>query len=285
MALDSQGLQAQALRTQALSTQASSLGARRFGRVNWLGVATLYRRELWRLQKDYVDGLLGPALINLLLMLIFKLAAGGQDVQMGGLPLADFVAPGLIMYAAGERAFSGACSFLIFDKLEGIIGDVVMAPLNAGERLVAFAGAAISAGLVSATATAAVLWPFADFTFATPLALGYFFVAGTLLLALLGILAGLWAERWEHYAALLAYFLIPFSYLSGMFFSIDSLPAFARWLIAANPLFYVIDGLRFGLTGLAETHVWPGALFILVLDLSLGTLLHRLFRRGWRIKS
>ena len=264
---------------------ALSLGPRRFGRVNWLGLATLYRREMWRLQKDYVDGLLGPALINLLFMLIFKLAAGGQDARAGGLPLADFVAPGLLMYAAGERAFSGACSFLIFDKLEGIIGDVVMAPLTAGERLSAFASAAVSAGLVSALATAAVLWPFAHLAFAAPLALVYFFIAGTLLLALLGILGGLWAERWEHYAALLAYFLIPFSYLSGMFFSTDSLPTFGRWLIGANPLYYVIDGLRFGLTGVAETDVWPGALLILVLDLSLGALLYRLFRRGWRIKS
>ncbi len=280
MALDSQGLQTQALRTQGLS-----LGARRFGRVNWLGLATLYRREMWRLQKDYVDSLLGPALTNLLFMLIFRLAAGGQDVRAGGLPLADFVAPGLLMYAAGERAFSGACVSLVFDKLEGTIGDVVMAPLTAGERLFAFAGAAVSAGLVSAAASAAVLWPFAHLAFAAPGALVYFFLAGTLLLALLGILAGLWAQRWDHYAALLTYFLIPFSYLSGMFYSTDGLPALGRWLIAANPLYYVIDGLRFGLTGVAETNVWPGALLVLVLDLLLGALLYRLFRHGWRIKS
>jgi ABC-2 type transport system permease protein len=280
MALDSPRLQAQALRTQVFS-----LGPRRFGRVNWLGLATLYRREMRRLQKDYIDSLLGPALTNLLFMLIFKLAAGGQDARAGGLPLADFVAPGLLMYAAGERAFSGACSSLIFDKLEGIIGDIIMAPLNAGERLAAFAAAAVSAGLVSALATAAVLWPFAHLAFAAPAALVYFFIAGTLLLALLGILAGLWAQRWDHYAALLTYFLIPFSYLSGMFYSTDGLPALGHWLIAANPLYYIIDGLRFGLTGLAETEVWPGALLILVLDLFLGVLIYRLFRRGWRIKS
>jgi len=278
-------LRAQAQRTQAQGTQASSLGVRRFGRVNWLGLATLYRREMWRLQKDYIDSILGPALTNLLFMLIFKLAAGGQEARAGGLPLADFVAPGLLMYAAGERAFSGACASLLFDKLEGMIADVVMAPLNAGERLAAFAGAAVSAGLVSAAATAAVLWPFAHLALAAPAALVYFFFAGTLLLALLGIVAGLWAQRWDHYAALLTYFLIPFSYLSGMFYSTDRLPALGRWLIAANPLYYVIDGLRYGLTGVAETDVWPGALLILVLDILLGALLYRLLRCGWRIKS
>ena len=271
-----QGLQAQALK---------SLGPRRFGRVNAIGLATLYRRELWRLQKDYIDGLLGPALVNLLLMLILKLAAGGQNARAGGLPLADFVAPGLMMFAAGERAFSGACSFLIFDKLEGIIADVVMAPLTASERVSAFAAAGVTAGLISAAATAAVLWPFAHLGIAHPTALTYFFLAGTLMLTFLGILGGLWAERWEQYAALLAYFLIPFSYLSAMFFSTETLPPFGRWLIAFNPIYYAIDGLRFGLTGLAETNLRLGALLILALDLLLGILIHRLFRRGWRIKS
>ncbi len=262
-----------------------TLGARRFGRVNWLGLATLYRREMWRLQKDYVDSLLGPALTNLLFMLIFRIAAGGATARAGGLPLADFVAPGLLMFAAGERAFSGACASLVFDKLEGMIGDVIMAPLTAGERLAAFAGAAVCAGLVSALASAAVLWPFARLALAAPLALVYFLIAGTLLLALLGIIAGLWAQRWDHFAALLTYFLIPFSYLSGMFYATDGLPTLGRWLIAANPLYYVIDGVRFGLTGVAETKVWPGALLILILDLLLSALLYRLFRRGWRIKS
>ena len=262
-----------------------SLGTRRFGHVNWLGLATLYRRELWRLQKDYVDSLLGPALANLLFMLVFRIAAGSQGVSAGGLPLADFVAPGLLMFAAGERAFSGACASLVFDKLEGMIADVIMAPLSAGERLAAYAGAAVSAGLICAAASAAVLWPFAHFALAAPLALAYFSLAGTLMLALLGIIAGLWAQRWDDFAALLTYFLIPFSYLSGMFYATDGLPALGRWLIKANPLYYIIDGVRFGLTGVAETAVWPGALLILVLDLLLAALVFRLFYRGWKIRS
>src|SRR5258706_5253850 len=214
-----------------------------------------------------------------------KPASGGQNATAGGLPLADFVAAGLLMFAAGERAFSGACASLVFDKLEGMIADIIMAPLSAGERLLAYAGAAVTSGLICAAASAAVLWPFTHFGLAQPLALAYFALAGTLLLALLGILAGLCAQRWDHFAALLTYFLIPFSYLSGMFYATDGLPVLGRWLIAANPLYYVIDGVRFGLTGIAETQIWPGALLLLVLDLMLAGLLYRLFRRGWRIKS
>ena len=258
---------------------------RRFGRVNWLGTATLYRREMLRSQKDYIDGLLGPALTSLLMILIFKVAAGGTGATAGGLPLVDFVAPGLLMYAAGERAFSGACSFLIFDKLEGIIGDVVMAPLSAAERLSAYAAAAVSAGILAALASAALLYPFVNLAIASLPALLYFAIAGTLMLALLGILAGLWAERWEHFAALLTYFLVPFSYLSGMFYSVAGLPAIGRRLIAVNPLFYVIDGLRYGLTGKAESDLWTGVAVILAINLLLAALLYRLFRRGWRLKA
>jgi ABC-2 type transport system permease protein len=280
MAFDSPGLQASALKRAP-----AGLGPRRFGRVNWLGLATLYRRELKRAQKDYIDSLLGPALTSLLMILIFKVAAGSASATLGGLPLVDFIAPGLLMYAAGERAFSGACGFLIFDKLEGIIGDVVMAPLTSAERLVAYAAAAVSAGLIGAVATAAVLYPFVDLTIASLPALLYFAIAGTLMLAFLGILAGLWAARWEHFAAVLTYFLIPFSYLSGMFYPVAGLPAAGRWLIALNPLFYDIDGLRFGLTGRGESNLWLGAAVILAIDLLLGALLYRLFRRGWRIKA
>jgi ABC-2 type transport system permease protein len=279
MAIDSPGLQAQALKTGA-----SPPAPRRFGLINWLGVATLYRREMKRSQKDYIDGLLGPALTNLLLILLFRIAAG-VGTTMGGLPLSDFIAPGLLMFAAGERAFSGACSFLIFDKLEGIIADVMMAPLTPAERLAAYAAAATSTGLIAAAATAVVLLPFAHIAVSSLPALLYFAIAGTLLLSLLGILAGLWAERWEHFAALLTYFLIPFSYLSGMFYPVPGLPELGRWLIALNPLFYLIDGLRFGITGMAESNLWLGAAITLVLNVLLSTALYRLFRRGWRMKT
>lgn len=265
------------------------LGPRRFGRVNWIGTAALYRRETWRLQKDYLDSLLGPALANLIFMLILTIAAGGgaggSATTIGGLPMADFIAPGLVMFAAGERAFSAACVSILFDKLEGMIADVIMAPLTTGERLAAFAGASISAGLISGAATAAVLWPFAHILPVHPAVLLYFLVAGNLLLGFIGTIAGLWARRWDHYAALLAYFLIPFSYLSGMFYSTRALPEVARSVIALNPLYYVIDGIRYGMTGYRETETWAGALLILALDLLLAGLVYLLLRRGWRLKA
>jgi len=268
-----------------MTVRAAGLAPRTFGPVNWIGLASLYRRDLWRLQKNYLDSLLGPAVANLIFMLVLKVAAGGSGASAGGLPLADFVAPGLIVFAAGEQAFSAACVFVLFDKLEGMIADVIMAPLSTGERVAGLAGAAVTSGAISAAAAAAALWPFADILPAHPAALLYFLLAGNLMLGLAGIIAGMWARKWEHYAALLAYFLIPFSYLSGMFYSTGHLPEIARRLIAANPLYYVIDGMRYGVTGVAENEVWPGAILILALDLALGSLAYGLLRRGWRIKA
>jgi ABC-2 type transport system permease protein len=262
-----------------------ALAPRHFARINWVGLSALYRRELWRLQKNYLDSLLGPALANLIFVLILRLAVGRGGASAGGLSVTDFVAPGLIMFAAAERAFSAACVSLLFDKLEGMIADVVMAPLSAGERLSAYAGAAVSTGAISALATAAVLSPFAAVLPAHPGTLLFFLLAGSLMIALIGILSGLWASRWEHYAALLAYFLIPFSYLSGMFYPTGSLPTVARLLIAVNPLYYVIDGMRYGVTGFAETALWPGGMLILGLDAGLLALAYRLLGRGWRLKS
>ncbi len=275
MALDTEGLQAPAL----------SLAVRRFGRLNRVGFMSLYRRELLRLVKDRIDSLLGPALANLLFMLVLKVAMGGRPVTASGLPLSDFVAPGLLMFAAGERAFSAGCVSILFDKMEGMIADVFMAPLPTAERLAAYAGACVSSGLVRAAVTAPFLWPFAHLAIARPVALACFFLAGTVLQAPIGLAAGFWGRRLGHHAALLGFFLIPLSYLSGMFYPTAGLPPVVRSLIAANPLFYVIDGIRYGMTGVTETAPWSGLLLILALDVLLAALVYGMFRRGWRVKT
>lgn len=275
MALDSPGLQAPALR----------LGHRRFGRINRIGLVSLYRRELHRLLKDRIDSLLGPAFANLLLLLVLKLAMTGSQATSLGLPLADFVAPGLLMFAAGERAFSAGAASILYDKMEGMIADVFMAPLTSAERLTAYAAAYVSSGFINAGVSALALMPFASLGIANPAALVAFFLTGTLMLALLGLIAGFWGRRWDHFAAVQTFFLIPFSYLSGMFYPVAGLPAAARNLIACNPLFYVIDGIRYGMTGVTETTLWPGLLMIVAIDVVLAAIVYQLFRRGWRVKA
>lgn len=261
---------------------------RRFGRVNWIGVAALYRRELLRVLKFYPESVLGPTAMSLLYLVIFHFAfgsrPGGETALMAGLPLLQFIAPGLVIYAVCERAFDTTSISLLYDKLEGMIADLLMAPLSALERTLAYAAAAVSTGAVVGMVVVAAQSLFVPWRLADPLAVLFFAAAGALFHALAGIVVGLWAARWDHYAAATTFFVVPFGFLSGTFYSIEALPAAGRVLVQLNPVFYVIDGFRYGVTGQAEGLLWVGVPLLIAVDAALLLVVYRLIRRGWRLK-
>ncbi|MDZ4736271.1 MAG: ABC transporter permease [Rhodospirillaceae bacterium] len=258
---------------------------RRFGAVNWVGLATLYRREARRGLKDHLDSLWGPVVANLLYLAVFGLAAGTIDQPGNAGSLLAFIAPGLVMFTIMSRAFEMACASILFDKLEGMIVDVLQPPITPIERLTGMAGACVSVGLLTGIVLALVTHLFVDMRPVAPLTLLLFAVLGALMLSLAGILGGLWARRWDHYAALLTFFVIPASFLSGMFYPIDVLPEFARDLTLINPLFYAIDGVRYGFRGEAQASLAVGAALLIAINAALALVLWRLFSRGWRLKS
>ncbi len=256
---------------------------RAFGRVNWRGWATLLWRDLWRTLKSYRDTILGAAVANLLYFAVFLLALG-EDERMGGVALAQFLAPGLVVVAACHQAFDISSASILFDKLEGMLADVLMAPLGPWERALGYALSATIGGLVSGAAVFVAFLPFVDMAPADPFAVLFFAGAGALLHANVGILAGLWARKWEHYSAVSTFLVIPFGFLSGAFYSIRALPEAGQRLVEFNPVFYVIDGFRYGFTGQAEGSLATGAVVLLTLDGALLLLVSRLLGRGWRIK-
>ncbi len=258
---------------------------RRFGTVNWVGFSALYRRELLRVLKYYPDSVLGPTAMSLLYLLIFNFGLGGQGITMGGLPFLQFVAPGLVVYAMCERAFDTSSISILYDKLEGMIADILMAPLSALERTLAYAGAAASTGLVVGVVVLAVQSLFLPIGVADPAAVLFFAVAGALLHALAGIVVGLWAARWDHYAAATTFFVVPFGFLSGTFYSIEALPPLGRLLVQLNPVFYVIDGFRYGMTGRAEGALGVGVALLLAVIGAQFVVVHRLLARGFRLKA
>lgn len=257
---------------------------RRFGAVNWVGFLALYRRELLRVLKYYPDSVLGPTALSLLYLLIFNFGLGGQGITMGGLPLLQFVAPGLVVYAVCERAFDTSSISILYDKLEGMIADILMAPLSALERTLAYAGAAASTGLVVGAVVLIAQSLFLPIRVADPAAVLFFAAAGALLHGLAGIVVGLWAARWDHYAAATTFFVVPFGFLSGTFYSIEALPPLGRLVVQLNPVFYVIDGFRYGMTGRAESALGAGAVLLLAVIGALFVAVHRLLARGYRLK-
>lgn len=262
---------------------------RRFAAVNWLGLWTLYRRHLWRVLKNYRDTLLGPAVGSLLFLAVFalaltSLAAPTGPTLPGGLSVVAFLAPGLVIFTVCNQAFEAAASWLIYDKLEGMVQDMVMAPLTALERTLAYALSAATAGLLAGLVVGVATLVFVDLPFAAPGLLMFFAVGGALMHALLGIMVGMWAPRWDSFAAALTFVIIPLAYLSGTFYPVGQLPEVGRQLVALNPVFYVIDGFRAGLTGAGEGSLVAGILVILGINIALVALVHKLFARGYRLK-
>jgi ABC-2 type transport system permease protein len=221
---------------------------------------------------------------NLLFLAVFALALGRGGAQIGELGFLQFLVPGLIIFAVCERAYQTSSESLLFDKMEGMIADTLMAPLTPIELTVGYSISSAAAGLITGTAVAVSMLAFVDLPVASLLLALFFAVAGALLHGLIGVIVGLWAERWDHYAAALTFLVIPFAFLSGTFYSIRSLPDPAERLARLNPVFYVIDGFRAGCTGHADASTALGMIVIALVVLALGAVAHRLFRIGYKIK-
>ena len=258
---------------------------RRFGRVNWLGVWTLYIKEVRRFLKILTQTILAPVTTALLFLTIFALAMGRIRADVAGIPFLNFLAPGLIMMSLMQNAFANTSSSLMIAKVQGNIIDVLMPPLSAGEQTFAFAMGGLTRGVLVAMACIAAIWMFVDFQILHPLALIYFALSGALMMALIGIMGGIWADKFDHIQALTNFVITPLAFLSGTFYSIGQLPEYAQDIARANPFFYLIDGFRYGFTGHADSNILIGVLFTLTLNAILWTAAYRMFSSGYRLKS
>ena len=257
---------------------------RRYGAVNWRGLWALFAKDVRRGLKEYRYSVLGPVVANLLFLSVFALARGHDGAYVGDLTFIQFLVPGLIIFAACERAYGTSSESVLFDKMEGMIADTLMAPLTPIERTIGYACSSAAMGLVTGAATAVPMLLFVDLPLASLPLLCFFAVAGTLMHGLFGVIVGLWAERWDHHTAALTFLVIPFGFLSGTFYSIATLPEIGAAAARFNPVFYVIDGFRAGSTGHADGSPATGIVVVLLVVIVLAAVTHRLFRIGYKIK-
>lgn len=260
------------------------IGPRRYGAVNWRGLRALILKDIRRSFKNYRYSILGPVVSSLLLLAVFKLALSRDGAYVGDLTYLQFLVPGLIVLAVCEQAYGTSSESLLFDKLEGVIADTLMAPLTPLELTVGYACSAAATGLVTGAAVAVPMLLTIELPSSTVSLALLFAIGGALMHGLLGVIVGLWADRWDHHAAALTFLVIPFGYLSGTFFSITTLPAAAEIVARLNPVFYVIDGFRAGSTSHAEGQIPLGLLVVGLTILLLGGITHRLFRIGYKVK-
>jgi ABC-2 type transport system permease protein len=253
--------------------------------LNLIGLRTLYLKEVRRFLKVPGQTLAAPIVTTLMFLLIFSLALGRGGRTIGALPFLEFLAPGLIMMAIIQNAFANTSSSLLIGKIQGNIVDILMPPLRPAELMAGLVAGGVTRGLLVAVAVTLAMIPFVDVRPQHPLLILYYALAGSLMLALLGLLGGLWAEKFDQMAAVTNFLITPLSFLSGTFYSIAQLPEPFQAIAHANPFFYLIDGLRFGFTGHADGSLLIGAGVVLLVDLALWWLAQSLIARGWRLKA
>lgn len=256
---------------------------RRYGVLNGLGLWTLYLKEVRRFLKVFTQTILAPVVTTLLFLAIFTLALG-KTAEIGGVPYAEFLAPGLVMAAVMQQSFANTSSSILIGKIQGNIVDILMPPLSAAELTLGIALGGVTRGVLVAMAALAALWPFVVLRIADAGAILFFGGAGALLMSLIGIAAGIWSEKFDHLAAVTNFIVTPLAFLSGTFYSVDALPSFWRGVAHANPFFYLIDGFRSGFTGTAEALHLDSALVMVAANAALALLCYAMFARGYKLK-
>ena len=262
-----------------------ALGQRRFGRMNWVGLWTLYIKEVRRFWKVGVQTVAAPVITTMLFLMIFSLALGRVRPDINGVPFTSFLAPGLIIMAMLQNAFANTSSSLVTSKLQGNIIDILMPPLSASELNIGLVFGGVTRGLVVGLFTYFGMLYMADFTYAAPWAIFYFAISACFTLALLGMLTGIWAEKFDHMQAITNFIIMPLSFLSGTFYSVQQLPEFMKIITIFNPFFYMIDGFRYGFTGQSESNIVLGAVALFVLNLSLWCISQYMLIKGYKIKN
>jgi len=255
--------------------------------VNWGGLKTLYIKEVRRFFKVQLQTVWAPAITTLLYLAIFTVALGRAGRMVLGVPFADFIAPGLIVMAMIQNAFANASFSLLVGKIQGNIVDYLMPPLSTGELIAGLVGAAVTRAFLVGFAVWLVMlfWPGVSVDVRRPELVLWFGLMGSLLLAFLGLLTSIWADKFDHAAAVTNFVVTPLALLSGTFYSVRQLSPTFREISHANPFFYVISGFRAGFLGASDSPLLVGAVGLLVLNVALWAICYRLLKSGWKIKN
>jgi len=258
---------------------------RRVGPVNWVGLQTLYTREVMRFLKVHLQTISAPVVTTLLFYVVFALALGGVVRMAGDVPFLQFLGPGLVMMAMVQNAFANTSSSMTIAKMQGNIVDILMPPLSPLELTVGFMAGGITRGILVGAVTAAAIWVFVPLGIHSPLFIVYHGVMACGMLALLGTIAGIWASKFDHISAFTNFLVQPLAFLSGTFYTLDRLPEAVWWLAHFNPFFYMIDGFRYGFIGRSDGTLLLGVVVMFAANAVLFVICHRLLARGYKLKA
>ena len=258
---------------------------KKFNYVNWIGFWTLYKKEVLRFLIVVIQTVVSPLVTSLLFLLVLTLAIGNERSEVLGLPFITFLAPGLIAMQVIQQGFSHSSSSIMIGKIQGNIVDILYAPLTSAEITLAINLAACTRSIMIALVSIIVFSFIVDLKFYNFFHIFIFTFFGAFILSSIGIIIGLWAEKFDHMASATNFIIVPLSFLSGTFYSIDRLPDVLKSVSEVNPFFYIIDGFRYGFLGTADGSIQFGLFYLIILSFLSWFVAYILFKKGWKIKS
>jgi ABC-2 type transport system permease protein len=250
-----------------------------------LGLRTLFEKEVRRFLRVPGQTLLSPVVTTTLYFLVFGYSLGGQLREVEGVPYARFIVPGLVTLGVVTNSYLNSASSLFVMKIQGTVIDLLVSPLTYGEVLAGFVGAAAVRGLMVGLVMWVVAGIFGGFTLAHPLLAILLLVLAAVSFAALGFMTAVWAATFEQINFFPTFIITPLTFLGGVFYSVTMLPDALRRLTLANPVFYLVDGVRFGMLGISDASPWAGALMLAGLAVVTLGIAYRLLRSGYRLRG
>ena len=266
-------------------TKKYKIGTRRFGLINWVGAWTLYQKETLRFLNVWVQTLFSPLISSLLFLLVLSLAIGTERGDVLGVSFITFLAPGLISMQVIQQSFSHSSSSFMIGKIQGNIVDLLYAPLSAAEVTIAVSLAAVTRSVMIAVISIITFMLLIEIQITNYLTLIAFTFLSSFILGNVGIIAGLWSEKFDNMATVTNFVIVPLSFLSGTFYTIDKLPGFLQTISEFNPFFYMIDGFRYSFIGKSDGSITTGLIYLSVLSVVTWFITYLLYKKGYKIKS
>jgi ABC-2 type transport system permease protein len=261
-----------------------AMGERRFGRVNWLGLRALAAREMMRFLVVWSQTLAAPLVTAGLFLAVFALAIGPARGEVLGVPFLHFLAPGILMMTVIQNSFANTSSSVVISKVQGNIVDTLMPPLSPMELVLGYLAGGVARGLfVGGTIVLALTFTL-GMGVAHPLWLLVFLTLGATFLGAIGLAAGIISNKFDQIAAITNFIVVPLSFLSGTFYSVENLPPMMGVISHLNPVFYLIDGARYGMIGVSDSDPVLGLVVVLVSCAAVITLCWVWLRAGYRLK-
>ncbi len=265
--------------------QKYKIGTRRFGRVNWIGLYTLYLKEVLRFFNVWIQTILSPIVTFLLFLGVFSLAIGNGRADVLGYKYTIFLVPGLIVMQMMQNSFANTSTSLIQQKLNENIVDTLMPPLSPMELTTGFVLGGATRGLMVAVGVGISLALLVPVSLHHPAAIIFYAIGAALMFGSMGMMTGIWAEKFDHVSTITNFIILPLSFLSVTFFPITRFPEIFKIISHYNPFFYLIDGLRYGYTSQSAGSIGIGIVLVINVNVILWVLCYWMFSTGYKIKE